>query len=193
MGGSSSKAARKLPKAPPKWAGARTPNPEFPGSGAPSNFGRPPLASESKTEAVLQDAKDPHFLANLSKLGQVQVDHHMQTIRTAANDTHKLFRSRAQSDLEAFGTTPVRNRLHAPTLSDLLDARKSVKTQQELEKLANEHNIDVQKLESLARFVNSPSVQGGTAVRTVAKDGEESLTTLAVWAEPRIARAAIGS
>ena len=31
--------------------------------------------------AIERDAADPHFLANLNKLGPVRVDHHMQAIR----------------------------------------------------------------------------------------------------------------
>ena len=32
-------------------------------------------------EAIEQDAGDPDFLSNLSRLGQVRVDHHMQHVR----------------------------------------------------------------------------------------------------------------
>jgi hypothetical protein len=31
--------------------------------------------------AIERDGADPHFLANLNKLGPVRVDHHMQAIR----------------------------------------------------------------------------------------------------------------
>ena len=95
MGSSSSKpAARKLARAPPAWAGARTPNVgEHPHPHARQN----PLASETKDESacglpyggtfldhaldITRDSRDPQFLANLTKLGAVTVDHHMQTIR----------------------------------------------------------------------------------------------------------------
>lgn len=35
----------------------------------------------NSTKAIERDARDPQFMANLSKLGQVRVDHHMQTVR----------------------------------------------------------------------------------------------------------------
>lgn len=41
--------------------------------------------------------------------------------------------------------------------------------------MANKFDIDIAKLESLSRFVSSPSVNRDTAVRTVGKDGEESI------------------
>ncbi|RDB24240.1 hypothetical protein Hypma_008771 [Hypsizygus marmoreus] len=180
MGGAASKATRKLPKRveTPKWAGARTPQPTDPP--------REQKASETKTEAIERDAQDPHFLANLSRLGPVRVDHHMKTVRTGESETNRLFKSRSQSESEALSTQPIHNRLHAATLSELLDKRKSAKTQAEVERLAERYGIDVAKLQSLSRFVNSPSVHGASAVRTLEKDGEESIMVTAVWVEPRI-------
>ena len=35
----------------------------------------------TRNKAIEQDAGDPDFLSNLSKLGQVRVDHHMKTVR----------------------------------------------------------------------------------------------------------------
>jgi hypothetical protein len=90
---------------------------------------------------------------------------------------HKLFKSRAQSEYEASAPTPTRNRLLAANLSDLLDERKSAKTRGDLQRLSDRYVIDFTKLESLSRFVTSPSVQGSSTVRTVGKDGEERVTT----------------
>ena len=87
-----------------------------------------------------------------------------------------MFESRAQSEAEAASLRPVPNRLHGLALSDLLDKRKSVRTREDLERLAKEYAIDVGKLESLVRFVSSPSVERGTEVRIVDKDGNESVT-----------------
>ncbi|KAF9466300.1 hypothetical protein BDZ94DRAFT_1213000 [Collybia nuda] len=184
MGGAASKTSRKLPKRveTPKWAGVRTPGPSDRPT-QPHERG----ASEVKTEAIERDAHDPQFMANLTKLGAVKVDHHMQSARMPVpSEMHKLFKSRAQSEYEASAPTPTRNRLHAVTLSDLLDERKSAKTRGDLQRLSDRHVIDFTKLESLSRYVSSPSVQGGTAVRTVGPDGEESLLMTAIWAEPRI-------
>ncbi len=94
MGSAASKPARHFPKSvKPKWAGTRTPNP----SEATTSQSAMPQASETRNEgstlqlkasygsnqleAIERDSVDPQFLANLSKLGQVRVDHHMQTIR----------------------------------------------------------------------------------------------------------------
>ena len=72
---------------------------------------------------------------------------------------------------------PTRNRLRAATLSELLDARKGAPTTLDLKTLAEKYGIDKQKIEKLATFVNTPSVDGGSMTRTVGKDGDESLTT----------------
>lgn len=66
----------------------------------------------------------------------------------------------------------------AMTLSDLLDERKHVATRKELMSLAERYGIDVEKLESVARFVNTPTVEDGS-VRTVTdSDGNEKVTML---------------
>ncbi|KAG5644989.1 hypothetical protein DXG03_007266 [Asterophora parasitica] len=183
MGGAASKAVtktgRKLPKRAetPSWAGVRAPQP----SEQPLADRR---ASETRTEEIDNDARDPDFLANLSRLGPVRVDHHMQSIHPKTTETSRLFQSRTESEHEASSPLPVHNRLHAATLSELLDKRKGAKSVQDVERLANEYGIDASKLENLARFVTSPSVQSGSAVRTVEKDGEESVVMKAVWIEP---------
>jgi len=101
------------------------------------------------------------------------------------DNTNKLFQSRAQSELEASTHQLARNHMHAATLTHLLDTRKGVTSRVELDQLAKKWNLEGEKkLESLARFVNTPSVQGGKAVKTVGKDGEEIVTMPAVWAEP---------
>lgn len=63
----------------------------------------------------------------------------------------------------------------AGTLHELLEERKSVATREELEKLASRYEIDVDKLESVARFVNSPSVDEGSVRREVDRDGVEQV------------------
>ena len=35
----------------------------------------------SSSVDIRRDAQDPHFLANLSRLGPVRVDHHMKAVR----------------------------------------------------------------------------------------------------------------
>lgn len=60
-------------------------------------------------------------------------------------------------------------------MSYLFDERKSARSTQDIERLAKEYGIDASKLENLARYVSSPSVQSGSEKRTVEKDGEESV------------------
>lgn len=93
-----------------------------------------------------------------------------------ASNADQLFKSRAQSEAEASSSQRTKNRLHAPTLSQLLDERKAARTEKDLEQLCTKYGIDQDKVASLARFVSSPSIDGRTAVRTTAKDGEEGLT-----------------
>ena len=39
------------------------------------------LVADGQPPAIERDAADPDFLSNLSRLGPVKVDHHMQTVR----------------------------------------------------------------------------------------------------------------
>lgn len=179
MGSSTSKAARTFPKSKaPAWSGARAPRLDD----APQQT----LAAEHKSKAIQDDAGDPHFLANLNRLGAVRVDRYAQTVhqKQEVSNTNRLFQSRTESEEDAVSMQPTRNRLRAATLSELLDARKGARTTHDLETLAEKYGIDKQKMEKLATFVTTPSVGGGSATRTVGKDGDESLTTTAVWVYP---------
>lgn len=89
-----------------------------------------------------------------------------------------------QSEAEASSMQSTRNRLLASSLSELLEARKSMTNPAELETLAKRYKIDVEKLQELCRVVNTPSIDENTVVRTTAKDGEEILTMTARWVEP---------
>ncbi|KAK0210571.1 hypothetical protein DFS33DRAFT_302884 [Desarmillaria ectypa] len=177
MGAASSKAARKYPKMAerPSWAGARTPR--------TADTTTRLRASEVKNEDVERDAQDPHFLSNLNRLGQVRVDHHMQSFQPAASKSSVLS-SRARSELEETSSTG-RN-VYAATLSSMLNQRKSCTTRLDIENLARNYKIDVQKLESISKFVNSPSVDSSSVVKTVDEDGNESRSMLAVWIKPNI-------
>ncbi|KAJ7632439.1 hypothetical protein FB45DRAFT_503176 [Roridomyces roridus] len=175
MGSSPSKATRTLPKRVSKnlpWTGARV---------APTE-----AASETKNQAIKQDAMDPQFLSKLSQLGPVKVDHHMQAVRPATLATRRMFDSQLQSESEAAAAVQAPNRLHAPTLSRLLDERKSIRTPRDMEYLAKRFGIDIDKLEAVARYVSTPSVDPRTAVRVTGKDGDSSQVLRAVWVEPRL-------
>ncbi|KAI0807190.1 hypothetical protein C8Q74DRAFT_1213201 [Fomes fomentarius] len=186
MGSASSKPARKLARTPPAWAGARTPNvAERPPHPHPHSR-PPPHASETKSEAIQRDSHDPQFLANLSKLGPVTVDHQVQAVRPAAASAQHMFQSRLRSEDEARSSRPTHNRLIASSLLDLFEERKHITTQKEPENLAKKYGIDLEKLQRLASHVNSVSVDQNTVKRWVGEDGAEHVTMIASWASPRI-------
>ncbi|KAF9500378.1 hypothetical protein BDN71DRAFT_1440406 [Pleurotus eryngii] len=193
MGGAASKGARTLPKrAPPTWAGARTVqqptetpvvNVQAKPSGAPSQA---PLASETRNEAIEKDAFDPHFLSNLSRMGQVKVDHHMQAVRPA-NDATQIF-ERQRAEEEAFSSQHQTGRIDAYSLTDLLDARKSCTSPADIRQLAEKYRMDPSVVEELSRSVNSPSVDRNRVRTEIGKDGEEFVSVTAAWINPLIAR-----
>ncbi|KXN87750.1 hypothetical protein AN958_08226 [Leucoagaricus sp. SymC.cos] len=183
MGNSASRAARKLPKRaePPAWVGKRTPGPTDPPAGLRREQVREKLASEQRTEAIEKDARDPHFLANLQQLGPVKVDHHMRTIRpeAAASNTAQLFKARQQHehDLEAAqqhrGPVMTNTRFNAMQLTSALNARKGAANSEAMRTKARDLEVDSAKLESVARFINTPSVAKEGVRMFVDKDGNE--------------------
>ncbi|KAI0646888.1 hypothetical protein C8Q79DRAFT_1009047 [Trametes meyenii] len=173
MGSVASKPARKLARAPPAWAGARTPST---GEQAPASRYPTPRASEIKDESIEQDSKDPHFMANLSRLGQVR----------AVDRAQRLFQTRLQSEDEARSARPPHNHLVAGALIDLLEERKYVSTPKDLIQLANKYDIDHKKVENLARYVNSVSIHQDSVKRWVSDDGEERTTMIATWIDPKV-------
>ncbi|KAG1754288.1 hypothetical protein EDB19DRAFT_1902441 [Suillus lakei] len=185
MGSSSSKAARTLPKEKPSWAGSRTPLKHDSTQETRRSMPSRPLAFENKTDMVEADSKDPQFMSKLSQLGPVRVDHHMRSVRPA-DSVQQMYRSRLQSEAEALPSQSTRNRLVASSLSELLESRKTVKTQAELRVSAEQYHIDVTKLAELARFINTPSIDESTIVRSTNQDGEETLTMMARWVDPKL-------
>jgi hypothetical protein len=87
-----------------------------------------------------------------------------------------MHRSQIQAEAEATPSNTVRNRLLAPSLSDLLDERKAVQSTEDLQALANKYAIDMAKLESVAQFVHSPSVEEGSHQKEINAEGEEIIT-----------------
>lgn len=182
MGGATSKVVRRLPKEKPAWAGSRT----LPDPGAvPRHESKPPLASDSKSRAIEVDGRDPQFMSKLNMLGPVRVDHHMQSVHPT-DHAQAMYRSRMQSEVEATNIRVVHDRLLASSLSSLLDTRKSVTTTTELESLATRYGIDVGRLQQLCRHFNTPSADDRTIVRTMDENGEESVTVMARWVDPRL-------
>ncbi|KAJ2930101.1 hypothetical protein H1R20_g7044, partial [Candolleomyces eurysporus] len=183
MGNSASKATRSFPKrSPAPWAGARAPAPSDAATAGPSAAREGVAkASEQRTPDIEKDAGDPDFLRALNRLGPVRVDHGagMQAAQTQSNqvkEINRLFQSRAASEDEASSLRPSPNHLYAASLHELLDARKSARSKAELELLAKRYNVDYDKMERLAKFVNSPSVDERLTVKNVDKNGDERLT-----------------
>ncbi|KAJ6513861.1 hypothetical protein C8R47DRAFT_1092134 [Mycena vitilis] len=178
MGASSSKATRSLPKrvTTPPWSGARVPRPADSLTEA---------ASESRNDVIDQDSRDPQFLSKLNELSPVRVDHHMQTVRTT-DLAYRMFNSQVQSENEAAAPTPTQNRVQAPILSQLLDERKSIRTKRDMEFLAKRYGVDLEKLDTMAKFLSTPSIHQNSTVRVAGKDGQERQIMKAVWVEPRL-------
>jgi len=58
-----------------------------------------------------------------------------------------------------------------------MDDRKFARSKEDLEQIARRYNVDVDVLEHLVRYVNTPSIGEGTVVRKVnVQDGQESIT-----------------
>lgn len=124
-------------------------------------------------------------MSKLNMLGPVRVDHHMQSVQPT-DHAQAMYRSRMQSEAEATNIRVVHDRLLASSLSSLLDTRKSVTTTTELESLATRYGIDVGILQQLCLHFNTPSPDERTIVRTMDENGEESVTVMARWVDPRL-------
>jgi hypothetical protein len=159
--------------------------------------------------AVLDDARDPHLMANLQKLGQVQVprgkvhfqpQNPMLNILSARQKDTDLEReandesaSAAASDGKRVqGQSMLKNRMPISTIVALLDARKECKTQKDLNEVARGFDIDVELMEQLAKYVNAPSVDAADRIRQQnqgmrVEDGDDALERIeAIWTEPSL-------
>lgn len=58
----------------------------------------------------------------------------------------------------------------------MLDDRKAATTRTDLENLAKRYGFDVAKLESVARYVNTPTPDPSSTRRLLTTDGEERVT-----------------
>jgi len=181
MGGASSKIARKLPTKARSTGGAGKGSEQPPHPVSRSG----PVARETRNHDIEIDGKDPQLLSNLNRLGQVNIRSAAGTT-SVANEVSEIYRARGIAEQQATSAKPVRNRLGAVSLSSLLDDRKFVTSQSDLAQLAARYTVDISVLESLARFVNTPSIGEGTVVRTVGDDGQEKITMQAVWTEPTV-------
>lgn len=92
-----------------------------------------------------------------------------------------MFRSRIRSEAEATSLQSTKNRLLASSLTELLEKRKSITNDAELETLAKQYHVDAETLRLLGRVVNTPSIDEKTVARTTDERGEESLTMMVSW------------
>jgi hypothetical protein len=103
------------------------------------------------------------------------------------DQVNRMHQTRARSEIEATPSHAARNRILSATLSELLDERKQATSFKELERIANKYDMDIAKLESLARFVNTPTIGEGTTTRTKDTNEEQiitstvSVTTILDW------------
>ncbi|KAL5533310.1 hypothetical protein ACEPAF_5086 [Sanghuangporus sanghuang] len=183
MGNKASKASRKLPSKPSaSWAGAKTDR------SVPSRLPRSPAASETKDAYIQQDAtdpiQDPRFLEKLKHLGPVKVDHHMSPVFPTNTHMKHVLQSRQTSEEEAASYTPPRNRLRASELFSVLEARKTSHSPNQLQEVARQYNVDLDVLERLARFVNTPSIIEESRRKVIDEEGKERFTVLVAWEDP---------
>jgi len=76
-----------------------------------------------------------------------------------------------------------RNRLLASTLTQLLNERRlSVGPTSQLAALSEKYNLDVSVIQSVLRYVNSPSAGETIIHRAEAKEDEHLTLTKAIWA-----------
>ena len=67
---------------------------------------------------------------------------------------------------------PTKNTLYAFSLSDLLDKRKSTHSKQDIEALSEEFGVEIDTLDRLTCFVNSPSIDS-SSIRPAKEKSEE--------------------
>jgi len=99
----------------------------------------------------------------------------------------EMYRNLADSEVMAASNRPTpRNRLRPSALVDLLDERKALASRFELDRLAERYNVDVDVMERLALYVNTPSVtEAGT--HTSKTDENEGETTKMLVRGPPLA------
>ncbi|GAA6004960.1 uncharacterized protein JCM10292_002576 [Rhodotorula paludigena] len=142
-----------------------------------------PKASETKSQAILQDSQDPNFARNLAQLGQVAVPGKGQPAFRTDNAMIDILaeRQRAEEALEQAPPSQIRNQLSARGLANLFDDRKLCKSQSELDELAREYGMDPATVEALAKHINTPAV---SEIPLPSSDPNEPPKRLAKWVDP---------
>ncbi|KAI9632322.1 uncharacterized protein MKK02DRAFT_40625 [Dioszegia hungarica] len=137
-----------------------------------------PGFSGEKDSEVLRDGRDPQFMSNLSRLGQVRIHDAGRFVETPA------LAQRTLSSRTSLLTTPTQlpppGHLTPPLLSSLLDKLKSLPPGGDPAPLYAEYSMDAKTMEGVRRWVNSPSI-GEEDVEI--KDGERVVELRAVWVD----------
>ncbi|UZJ54654.1 hypothetical protein CBS101457_003974 [Exobasidium rhododendri] len=220
MGSSSSKPARKLGQqvssahlqqgSASRPAGSRQAlpvqetGPQAPRFAPPPAQQSPQRFSESKTQDVRNDGQDPQLLARLQEIGQVKVPRNKVTFQQSNpmlnilaarhKNTMKEEEANTSAQLSSQGLSnagAIKNRLNAQSIIALLDERKECKSRRQVEELAVAYDVDINIVDQLARWVNSPSVESdsGRQRQPVNVDSDDDLPDRinAVWTEPALA------
>jgi hypothetical protein len=127
--------------------------------------------------AVQQDGQDPQLLANLQKLGAVQVPRGKMTYQRSNPMLNILSARKQNADAEreaqekaarqgsGSAHTSLRNRMSVSTIVAMLDSRKECRTTKDIEELARGFDIDLDVLQRLAQTVNAPSVDANARTK----------------------------
>lgn len=100
----------------------------------------------------------------------------------SSSNANRMLKIQLDSEADANATTSTRNRLLAPTLTDLLDESKAVTSTQELDRIAAKYNMDRTVLDGLIQSVNSPTPDDTKIRKVVDEDGgERFLTTVSAF------------
>ncbi|TXT11049.1 hypothetical protein VHUM_01800 [Vanrija humicola] len=179
MGASSSKAARRLPTKTPSAVHPPVSEAAEPAAPPQSSSTRPadaatqeafvygglrespraassPSFSGEKDDAILQDAMDPQFLSNLSRLGPVDVPQASRLVRAPARAQRTL---NARKDEYTRPTvTPPPGTVTASMLTTLLDELKLLPPGADPSRVYRQFGLTAEQLAPVRRWVNSPSV-----------------------------------
>ncbi|KAL1410209.1 hypothetical protein Q8F55_004214 [Vanrija albida] len=145
-----------------------------------------PSFSGEKDDAILKDAMDPQFMANLSRLGPVAVPQASRLVRTPPRAQRTL---NARKDEYTRATvTPPPGTVTAAMLTTLLDELKVLPPGADPSRVYRQFGLTAEQLAPVRRWVNSPSV-GDEEVLKVEDGGnmqvEQTLELKAVWVTPQ--------
>ncbi|KAK4058833.1 hypothetical protein OIO90_000279 [Microbotryomycetes sp. JL221] len=141
--------------------------------------------SDTKNRDIVRDGQDPSFMANLNKLGQVQVPRSQFALKRDNEMVNILQRRRHTEDSIAAAPTPSTTHMSAGLLANLLDERKSKTTPEQIRDLCKEYGVDYETVEALAQHVNTPSISR-IPLPTSVEQGDDKDRHLGIWVDPKL-------